>query len=140
VDWPAVLEVLRYRCANGACRAIWLVLPRFLARRLWRVWETVAEETLTPPRVVDDEVVARTGVPERTVRRWKGRLFCAALLLVQVLATSGQELLAALAEEVGLTSTRLDLVRGYRQQTNSAHPLADLAALLHRLAPGVRLM
>jgi hypothetical protein len=115
-------------------------LPHFLARHLPRVWETVEEEVLAPPQVIDDDVVVTPRVPKRTVRRWRGRLLCAALLLVQVLATSGEELLAALASEVGLTSTRLDLVRSYVDQTGSAHPLADLGALIHRLAPGVRLM
>jgi len=138
--WPAVLNVRRYRCANGACRAIWLVLPGFLARHLWRVWETVEEEVLAPPPAVDDGEVVRRGIPGRTLRRWRGRLLCAALLLVQVLATSGEELLAALVTEVGLTSTRMDLVRRYVRQTGSVHPLADLGVLVHRLAPGLRLM
>jgi hypothetical protein len=119
---------------DAECLAVWLVLPRFLARHLWRVWEAVAVATEVP-----NAPPPRVAVPERTVRRWRGRLLCAALLLVQVLAT-GDALLAELATEVGVHACRLDLVATYVAHCGSSHPLADLAALTHRLSPGVRLM
>ena len=55
-------------------------------------------------------------------------------LLAQLLATSGAPHLAAVAARVGLTPSRGQLV------TALAQPLEAVAALLHRLAPGVRLM
>jgi hypothetical protein len=132
---PAVVPVLRFRCADEGCRAVWLVLPAFLARHLWRAWGVVEVATGTTV-----PAGPRVEVPARTTRRWLGRLTCAALILVQVLATSGSELQAALAQEAGLAATGQDLVCTFIKHTGSAHPMADLAAVIHRLSPGVRLM
>ena len=48
-------------------RAVWRVLPAFLARHLWRAWSTVAE-ALTP------ETENRSSVPAPTRTRWRTRL------------------------------------------------------------------
>ena len=121
-------RVVRHRCAARACGARWLVLPLLLARHLWRRWEVVEASTLGrrpadwPP------------VPARTRRRWRARLRTAARVLVQVLAASGSAALACVTERVGLGAPRLDVVLAL------GVPLSRAAALIHRLAPGLRLM
>jgi len=60
-DELRVIEIRRYRCAG--CRAVWQVLPGFVARRLWRRWEVV-DGALTGKRRR-----GRAPVPERTKRR-----------------------------------------------------------------------
>lgn len=121
-----VVSILVFLCA--ACGATWRVLPAFLARRLWRTWDVVEREALAKPRAHESPPV-----PTRTVQRWRARLAQSARFLVQVLAVAGGEL-RRLAERVGLDPTRMELLLA------SGGSLAALAVLLHRLAPGVRLM
>jgi len=130
-----VIVVVRYWCPS--CTAIWQVLPLFLARRLWRTWPVVEAAALGSPPPPS----ART-VPGRTVRRWLGRLATAAVLITQVLATSGDSTLAAVAAVAGFEATRAELVlvHGRESQASLGERLSSLAALLHRLAPGLRLM
>jgi len=49
-----VIRILRFICASPSCRATWRILPAFVARHLWRVWQTV-ERTTQPakPPVLD---------------------------------------------------------------------------------------
>lgn len=127
-------EVRRFRCADRAsCGAVWLVLPAFLARHLWRTWATV-EEALEFP--------ARSTVPERTRRRWSARLATTARRLVAVLSTAADTLGTVLVAAVGLDGSRRDLIRSYRRQSRPepGKCLGELAGLVHRLAPGVRLL
>jgi hypothetical protein len=130
-----VIEVVRYWCPS--CTAIWQVLPLFLARRLWRSWPVVEAATLGPP-----PPASAPTVPERTVRRWLGRLASAAVLIAQVLATSGDPTLAAMATAAGFEATRAELVLVHARESRVGvgERLSSLAALLHRLAPGLRLM
>lgn len=121
-----VVEVLVFLCAR--CRATWRLLPRFLARCLWRTWEVVEQEAQGAPRPL-----SRPPVPRRTVQRWRSRLVQSARVPLQVLATAGGELLA-LAQRLHLDSSRLELMHTW------AMGAAALAALLHRVCPGVRLM
>jgi hypothetical protein len=131
----AVARVVRYLCCS--CGAVWLVLPSFIARRLWRTWHVVEAHTIGPPPSPSDPPV-----PERTQRRWRERLGCAARHAVQVIATSGAVALEHLAGKLGLDATRGDLVFAYAVafEITSTRRLASLAAHLHRLVPGVRLM
>jgi hypothetical protein len=115
-----------FLCA--ACDATWRVLPAFLARCLWRTWDVVERESLGNPRPPQVPPV-----PTSTVRRWRSRLAQSARLLLQVLAVAGGEL-RKLTEHVPADAGRLDLVLAY------GRGFAALAVLLHRLAPGVRLM
>jgi hypothetical protein len=127
-------EVMRFRCADrDACGAAWLILPAFLARHLWRSWSTV-ETTLETPE--------RSEVPERTRRRWKARLASTARRLVVALTTAVGGTWSRLAQAVGLDASRFDVISGYRarMQPDPGRCLAELAGLIHRLAPGVRLM
>jgi hypothetical protein len=135
---PPEITLVRHICADPACEATWRILPAFLARHLWRVWPTV-ERTVgeAPPPPLDT-----APIPERTERRWRARLASSAKQLVLLLATSGGVLLEAIAKRVGLLSTRLTLldVHAQRAATPPGRQLADLAALVHRLERGLRLM
>ena len=124
-----VVTVVIFLCAK--CFATWRVLPAFLARCLWRSWEVV-ERALFSER--------RSPVPGRTVQRWQSRLARAALAATQALAASGAPTLREVAQRVGLEASRGALVKAYAEATASASLLAPLAALLHRLSPGLRLM
>jgi len=125
-----VVMVVRYRCVG--CGGRWQVLPAFIARHLWYHWPIVAdgcglaaEQATAPP--------CRTP-SARTRERWLERLFSSARVLVQLLATSAEAKLVAVAQCVGLDPTRWELLDALSQ------PLPALAALTHRLMPGVRLM
>jgi hypothetical protein len=125
----AVVTVVIFLCAR--CFATWRVLPAFLARCLGRTWEVVEAA------LFDGE---RHQVPTRTVQRWKARLAQTARAVTQALATSGDSMLRAVAQRVGLEASRGALVKAYAEATASPSLLAPLAALLHRLSPGLRLM
>ena len=126
----AVVTVVIFLCAK--CFATWRVLPAFLARCLWRTWEVVEAALL------EDERPAV--VPARTVQRWHARLAQAAIAATQALATSGDPTLRAVAQQVGLAAPRDALVQAYAAAVETPSLLAPLAALLHRLSPGLRLM
>lgn len=124
----AMTTVVRHRCARASCSARWLILPLLLARQLWRRWEVVEASTL------GRRPAQWPSVPARTRRRWRARLQMAGRLLVQVLAASDAAVLGRVAERVGLAGSRLELVLAL------GFSLSHAAALLHRLAPGLRLM
>ena len=61
-------------------------------------------------------------VPARTARRWRARLGLAGRRLIQGLAASGSAPLETVAQRLGLTATRLDVVLvlgGDLQSSNS---------------------
>lgn len=131
-----IVTVVRYICA--VCRATWQILPAFVARHLWRSWPTVEAATAplpaagtTPPRL-----------PAGTRRRWSKRLSACAALLVVVLSTAETPATTEVAGAVGLEGTRRALVAEHARQTAApvGQRLTALAALIHRLVPGVRLM
>jgi hypothetical protein len=133
-DAQVATEVIRFRCADRPrCGAVWQIVPAFLARYLWRTWPVV--QSAAQP----DEVSV---VPERTRRRWRTRLASSARVLVAVLADTGRQVWTAIAMAVGLDGSRLDLAGHYaRAMRPAAHAcMAELAALFHRLIPGMRLM
>lgn len=136
---PPEITVVRHICADPACEATWRILPAFLARHVWRVWGTV-ERTVGEARPPPEPDPAP--IPKRTERRWRARLLSSAKQLVLLLATSGGVLLEAIAKRVGLEATRLTLLDVHAQM--AATPLrcrlAALAALVHRLERGIRLM
>jgi hypothetical protein len=128
VDGQAVpvVPILVFICA--ACRATFRVLPAFLARCLWRTWDVIEQEVQVTPRRRETPPV-----PPRTVQRWRSRLAQAARMPVQVLVVAGGWL-REMAERVGVDASRGELVSAFDNDFTA------LAALLHRVAPGVRLM
>jgi hypothetical protein len=144
-------EIARFRCSNrDECGAVVQVIPALLARHLWRSWETVetAMEPAAPrPSAPDAEPLAAVEtVPERTRRRWRARLAASAAVLIAALATAlgASTWLGGIVKTVGRSGSRAKTVAAFRTQ---ATPLpsrglvyAALAAVLHRVAPGLRLM
>lgn len=123
--------VLRFRCASKECGARWQVLPAFVARHLWRSWavvEKATEQSSAPPGLWPK-------VPARTLRRWTGRLLSAARSLVELLAKQEPEPESVVARRVGRgVVDRQGLVDALGVS------LGALAALVHRLRRGLRLM
>lgn len=126
-----VVTIMVFLCYR--CSATWRVLPAFLARHLWRTWEVV-EGVVQKTRRADEPAV-----PARTQRRWRARLAQAARIPMQVLVSSGNQALRKVAQTVGLETDRRALVTAYREVFGGSL-LAPLAALLHRLSPGIRLL
>ena len=77
----ARVEILIFRCPEPSCRAVWRVLPRFLARHLWRAWARIIEAL--------DDARERCSTPRRTRRRWLARLRERATMLIVILASLG---------------------------------------------------
>lgn len=127
----SVISVAVFLCAR--CSATWRVVPAFLARCLWRTWAAVEKA------VLEREEPGEAEVPPRTKQRWRARLAQAARAPVQSLATSGEGMLRAVAQAAGLDGSRERLVDAYAA-TFAGAALTTLAALLHRLSPGIRLI
>jgi hypothetical protein len=126
--------VVRHRCVE--CLAAWTILPACVARQLWRRWAVVEAATIGPKAPA-----SAPRVPGRTVRRWKARLRSAARRPLQAFATSGHARLAAMAQVLGLEATREALVRAWEAAGAAlGGRLSGLAAWIHRLAPGLRLV
>lgn len=134
---PVAMEVLQFRCGDEACGATWRILPLFLARHLWHAWRAV-ERTVRPWAAT----MAAPVVSTRTEERWRARLASSARVLVAVLATSVGVVLEDVAKRVGLLGTRGELVNAYVALTAPppTERLSSLAALVHRLERGLRLM
>jgi len=118
------IQFRRYRCQG--CLAAWMVLAAFVARWLHQRWDRV------------QRAVAGTDgtVPRRTVLRWLERLRSAALVLVQVLGEAAPEL------QLETSWSRGELVDHLADvgRVDAGRKLAALAAWIHRLSPGLRLM
>ncbi len=126
----APVRIRRYLCPR--CGALWTVLPGFLARHLWWPWESIDAAVQDAP--------ARTSlVPRQTRRRWRARLATSGRLLVQLLVSRLRPELAALAAAAGLDATRRRVVEVLRPRVAGV-ALAWLAALVHLVVPGVRVM
>jgi hypothetical protein len=81
-------------------------------------------------------------VPKRTVQRWQSRLRSSALALAQLFAATGDALFARIMSALDHQATREELVHAYANQAQwpPGVQLLALAALIHRLMPGIRLM
>lgn len=127
------VETVRlYRCALKTCGAVFTVLPAVIARHLWRLWQTV-----------EDSVSGKVTVPESTQRRWLGRLCSSASRLLQTIAAKAASLFSeGFVSKLSKVTTRLELVEALRstQGEFALNTFAVLAAWIHRLEPGVRLM
>lgn len=124
------VKVRRYLCPR--CGALWTVLPGFLARHLWWPWESIDAS-------VRDAPAPTSVVPRQTRRRWRSRLATSGRLLVQILVSRARPELAVIAAAAGLDATRRRVVEILRPQVVGV-ALAWLAALVHLVVPGVRVM
>lgn len=139
---PPVVRIVQYICASPDCGATWRVLPRFLARHLWRAWTTVERVVGLDEHAVEAAAAPAVPIPARTQRRWRARLAATARVLVVLLAASGGAVLEGLATRVGLDATRGELVIAHAELAglDAGERLSTLAALVHRLERGIRLM
>ncbi len=127
------VSIVRYRCAG--CGARWQVLPAFIPRHLWFHWPIVEAACEAPDSAPSCPSPPLARAPSSdTVARWLGRLLSCGRMLAQLLASSAEQTLVAVAHELGLEPTRGEVVGGLER------PFAEVAALAHRLVPGVRLM
>lgn len=131
--------IRRYLCP--LCGAVWQVLPAFLARHLHRTWGGIQS------RLVQGGVLQSTGrecrvrVKPSTTRRWAARLLAPAMVLVQALYGSdvvGDSVLAFL----GSGASRKELIEALTAVGVLEPPrkLGQLAAWIHRVVPGIRLL
>ena len=133
-DATTRIEILRFICANGACSATWRVLPAFVARHLWRRWETVGALVIPP-------LDTPAPVPPRTRRRWQARLASSADQLVHLFAHHADDNVANFAHVAGFESTRLALVRLFTMgRVFGGHGIAEIAAAVDALERGVRVI
>lgn len=137
---PPVVEVLQFRCAAEACGATWRILPLFLARHLWHAWAAVERVVRLPPAPA--RAIVGPAIAARTQERWRARLASSARIVVAILATSVAVVLEGIAKSVGLLGTRGEVLDAFIVLTAPppSDRLSSLAALVHRLERGVRLM
>ncbi len=127
------VPIVRYRCVD--CGARWQVLPSFIPRQLWFHWALVEAACESSDSESAGPRPPMTRAPSAdTVTRWLGRLVSCGRVLAQLLASSAEQTLMAVALGLDLGPTRREVVDGL------ARPFAQVAALAHRLMPGVRLM
>lgn len=128
--------ICRYRCRP--CRAVWQVLPGFIARHLHRSWDIVQAAVSAPERTAAEQgMTCQTS----TLRRWRGRLASSALVLMQALLGVGARL-GAVLNDVGAWCTRAEAVDALTRAglLRKECQFKDLACWIHRAVPGVRLM
>jgi hypothetical protein len=125
-DVVAWVEVLLFRCQRVGCRAVWRILPVFLARHLPRTWTCVGIGV----------GLNRSNVPTRTRRRWRERLRHPAAVLRVLLARSGISGVVNRVLQLRHEATRGELVEVF----GGLSKLAEISMLIHHLCPGVRLM
>jgi len=127
-----VVPVRLFRCSKESCRAIFMVLPAFIARHLWRRWSTV-----------EGVCEGKLEVPKATVKRWRQRLASSASLLVQIFLAKASSLFPpTLLSTLAKLTMRLPLVTAFQGAfvDRLESPYAFIAAWIHRLQPGIRLM
>jgi hypothetical protein len=135
----AAEQVRRFGCAD--CGAVWRVLPAFLARHLHHAWGTVQAAMVQDGVLEPSGEEQRVAVPKRTRRRWRSRLRSSARVLTQALADVGTEVASVLRRLTVECSRRILIETLVREGLLAAgRKLGELAAWIHRVVPGVRLM
>lgn len=126
-DGPVQIVTVRlFRCAS--CRAVFTVLPAFVARHLWRAWKTIEEVSKS-----------KLEAPRSTARRWLSRLRSDARQLVGLFASS-VEALAGEFFKRGWQSRHAFVEALCALFDRGSERFAFTAAWIHRLAAGIRLM
>ena len=74
------------------------------------------------------------------MRRWLKRCLRPAFRLTQVLTGTLQDAWVELAVGLSGVARCADLVTAYGRQPGASQPMAELAALFHRIQPNVRLL
>lgn len=135
----AAEQVRRYECTD--CGAVWRVLPALLARHLHHAWGPVQAAMVQDDILEPSGEEQRIAIPARTRRRWRSRLRASARVLLQALVDTGAEVTSVIGRLTMESSRRsvIDALAGEGLLT-AGRKLGELAAWIHRLVPGVRLM
>jgi hypothetical protein len=127
-------DIRLYRCPKEGCGAVYTVLPAFVARHLWRDWQTV-----------EDVCDGKRKAPRNTTGRWCARLASSARQLVQLF--KGKVVNTLKGSVDWLRALSENLPRGGFINTlrlsgsiSPRNAFAQIAAWIHRVEPGVRLM
>lgn len=132
--------ICRYRCRP--CRAVWQVLPGFIARHLHRTWDTVqtAVTAFSAPERPGSEQQSLMRQAS-TLHRWRRRLASSALVLTQAFLEVGVAM-GEVLKQVGAWCTRAQLVDALVRAglVGKESRFKVLACWIHRAVPGVRLM
>ena len=126
-----MMRIVRYRCV--ACRGTFRVLPVFLARHLWRSYSTLEQET-----IAEHPSKNRPVVPYRTAHRWRSRLACQLGDIYGALV--GDKEVAVLGLSKDMRRMELVVANAERKALTGASRLYELAALVHQMVPGLRLL
>ena len=132
-------DIRRYRCRP--CRAVWQVLPAFLARCLHRTWGAVQSRLVAAGALKATGAEWRVRSKPTTLARWLSRLETSAVTVTQSLVEAGVGV-SVILQEVGIVCSRLVLIEALADQrvTSAPRKLQELACLAHRITPGLRLM
>ncbi len=137
-------DIRLYRCARKACRAIWRILPGFIARHLQRAWPTIEVAVtdagaLPPPPKVDGTRPPK--VPERTMRRYLGRLSLTAAALRAAFAAAEAAVADLVRRLIGELS-RAAFCQAFADAglVPASRRLGSVASWTHRIVRGLRLM
>ncbi len=135
----AAEEIRRYLCS--ICRAVWQVLPAFLARHLHRTWGAIQSRLVAAGALERGGAERRVAAKPTTTARWLARLQATAIVLTQALVECGGEV-ASVVRELGIGCSRRDLVEGLARAglVKQRHKLGELACWIERVVPGVRVM
>jgi hypothetical protein len=125
------VEIRRYACPR--CGGVVRVLPEFLARSYWRLWEAIEAACSAQPQ-------AASKVSPRSGRRWRARGRKPAAPVLHVMSASGDPRLAELVAGVGLAATRYELLVALGRWMRSPAVYAAAAVLANLLLPGLRVM
>ena len=109
------------------------MLPEFLARSYWRLWEAIEAACASQPQ-------AASKVSPRSGRRWRARGRKPAGPVLHVMSASGDPRLAELVAGVGLAATRHELLVALGRWMRSHAVYAAAAVLANLLLPGLRMM
>lgn len=122
------VRIRLYVCPDKSCRAVYTVLPGLVPRHLSYDWATAGRA-----------VEARKGVPRTTLLRWLRRLATSVVCLLQRFHAHADKATSALlaAER---PSDRKGFVETLSRRLGTHHLFGRVAAWIHRLEPGIRLM
>lgn len=126
-----LIPIRIYRCV--CCGAVWRVLPAFVARYLHRDWSTVQTAVESPET---------SKLPPSTLDRWLARLALPARVLTNLLVTVAHADLRTNLDGLWSRSSRAELVAVIVATglVDASSSLEQIAAWVHRIEPGVRLM
>ncbi len=132
-------DIRRYRCRP--CRAVWQVLPAFLARHLHRTWGAVQSRLVAAGALKATGAEWRVRSKPTTLARWRSRLETSAVTVTQSLVEAAVGV-SVIVEVVGIVCSRQVLIEalGDHGVTSAPRKLQELACLVHRITPGLRLM